>query len=146
MTGTSPGTMVCLLGGGIMDRNLLILIARISLSAVYLYSGVDKLVCWNDGLKFCIEHKMPRPNVVLAITAIIHVVCGLMVLLGFFAREGAVILLLFTAVATYWVHNPIGRTGEDFRRETTISLEHLAIIGGLLLIAVTGPGTLALRP
>jgi putative oxidoreductase len=145
MTGTSPGTMVCLLGG-IMDRNLLILIARISLSAVYLYSGVDKLVCWNDGLKFCIEHKMPRPNVVLAITAIIHVVCGLMVLLGFFAREGAVILLLFTAVATYWVHNPIGRTGEDFRRETTISLEHLAIIGGLLLIAVTGPGTLALRP
>jgi putative oxidoreductase len=145
MTGTSPATMVCLLGG-IMDRNLLILIARISLSAVYLYSGVDKFVCWNDGLKFCIEHKMPRPNVVLAITAIIHVVCGLMVLLGFFAREGAVILLLFTAVATYWVHNPIGRTGEDFRRETTISLEHLAIIGGLLLIAVTGPGTLALRP
>ena len=59
---------------------------------------------------------------------------------------GAVILLLFTAVATYWVHNPLGRTGEDFRRETTISLEHLAIIGGLLLIAVTGPGTLALRP
>jgi putative oxidoreductase len=137
--------MVRLLGG-IMDRNLLILIARICLSAVYLYSGADKLVCWNDGLKFCIEHKMPRPNVVLAITAIIHVVCGLMVLLGFFAREGAVILLLFTAVATYWVHNPIGRTGEDFRRETTISLEHLAIIGGLLLIAVTGPGTLALRP
>ena len=137
--------MVRLLGG-IMDRNLLILIARICLSAVYLYSGVGKLVCWNDGLKFCIEHKMPRPNVVLAITAIIHVVCGLMVLLGFFAREGAVILLLFTAVATYWVHNPIGRTGEDFRRETTISLEHLAIIGGLLLIAVTGPGTLALRP
>ena len=137
--------MVRLLGG-IMDRNLLILIARICLSAVYLYSGVGKLVCWNDGLKFCIEHKMPRPNVVLAITAIIHVVCGLMVLLGFFARAGAVILLLFTAVATYWVHNPIGRTGEDFRRETTISLEHLAIIGGLLLIAVTGPGTLALRP
>ena len=129
-----------------MDRNFLILIARISLSAVYLYSGVDKLVCWNDGLKFCAEHKMPQPNVVLAATAVIHLVCGLMVLLGFFASEGAVILLLFTAVATYWVHNPLGRTGEDFRRETTISLEHLAIIGGLLLIAVTGPGTLALRP
>ena len=84
MTGTRPATMVRLFGG-IMDRNLLILVARICLSAVYLYSGVDKLVCWNDGLKFCIEHKMPRPNVVLAITAIIHVVCGLMVLLGFFA-------------------------------------------------------------
>lgn len=129
-----------------MDRNFLILIARVFLSAVYLYSGVDKLVFWNDGLKFCVEHKMPRPNVVLAVTAIIHIVCGLMVLLGLFAREGAVVLLLFTIIATYWVHNPIGRTGDDFRRETTISLEHLAIIGGLLLIAVTGPGAFALRP
>ena len=129
-----------------MDRNFWILIARICLSAVYIYSGIDKLVCWNDGLKFCVEHKMPQPNVALAVTAIIHVVCGLMVLLGLFARAGAVILLLFTLIATYWVHNPIGRTGEDFRRETTISLEHLAIIGGLLLIAVSGPGALALRP
>ena len=83
-----------------MDRNFLILIARVFLSAVYLYSGVDKLVFWNDGLKFCVEHKMPRPNVVLAVTAIIHLVCGLMVLLGFFAREGAVVLLLFTIIAT----------------------------------------------
>ncbi|MFZ0069690.1 MAG: DoxX family protein [Xanthobacteraceae bacterium] len=145
MAGTNP-TMTACLPGGTMDRNFLILIARVCLSAVYLYSGVDKLVFWNDGLKFCVEHKMPRPNVVLAVTAIIHLVCGLMVLLGFFAREGAVVLLLFTIIATYWVHNPIGRTGDDFRRETTISLEHLAIIGGLLLIAVTGPGAFALRP
>lgn len=129
-----------------MDHDFLMLLARICLSAVYLYSGVDKLVCWNDGLKFCVEHKMPEPKTVLAITAIIHVVCGLMVLFGFYTRFGAVVLLLFTIVATYWVHNPLGRTGDDFRREMTISLEHLAIIGGLLLIAVTGPGAFALMP
>src|SRR6516165_1551833 len=110
-----------------MDRNFWILIARVFLSAVYLYSGVDKLMCWDDGLKFCLEHKMPQPKTVLAATAIIHVICGL-------------ILLLFTIVATYWVHNPLGRTGDDFRREMTISLEHLAIIGGLLLLAAVGPG------
>jgi putative oxidoreductase len=129
-----------------VDRNFWILIARIALSAVYLYSGVDKLVCWNNGLKFCLEHKMPEPKTVLAVTAILHVVCGLMVLLGVYTRVGAVVLLLFTIVATYWVHNPLDRTGDDFRREMMISLEHLAIIGGLLLIAVTGPGAFALLP
>ena len=129
-----------------MDRNFLILIARICLSAVYLYSGIDKLICWDDGLKFCLQHKMPQPKTVLAVTAIIHVVCGLMVLFGFMAREGAIVLLLFTIVATYWVHNPTGLKGDDFRRELTISLEHLAIIGGLLLIAVTGPGAYAIQP
>jgi putative oxidoreductase len=87
---------------------------------------------------------MPQPKTVLAVAAIIHVICGLMVLFGFYARTGAVILLLFTIVATYWVHNPLGRTGDDFRREMTISLEHLAIIGGLLLLAAVGPGGLAL--
>jgi putative oxidoreductase len=129
-----------------VDRNFWILVARIALSAVFLYSGIDKLVCWNDGLKFCREHKMPQPKTVLAVTAIIHVVCGLMVLFGVYARFGAVVLLLFTIVATYWVHNPLGRTRDDFRREIMISLEHLAIIGGLLLIAASGPGAFALMP
>jgi putative oxidoreductase len=129
-----------------VDRNFWMLIARIAVSAVYLYSGIDKLVCWNNGLKFCLEHKMPQPKTVLAVTAILHVVCGLMVLLGVYTRVGAVVLLLFTIVATYWVHNPLGRTGDDFRCEMMISLEHLAIIGGLLLIVVTGPGAFALLP
>jgi putative oxidoreductase len=129
-----------------VDRNFWILIARIAVSAVYLYSGVDKLICWNNGLKFCLEHKMPQPKTVLAVTAILHVAGGLMVQLGVYARFGALLLLLFTIIATYWVHNPLGRTGDDFRREMTISLEHLAIIGGLLLIVVTGPGDFALMP
>jgi putative oxidoreductase len=127
-----------------MDRDFLMLLARICLSAVYLYSGIDKLMCWDNGLKFCLEHKMPQPKTVLGVTAILHLVGGLMVLFGFYARTGAVILLLFTIVATYWVHNPLGRTGDDFRREMTISLEHLAIIGGLLLLAAVGPGSIAL--
>ena len=35
-----------------MDRDFLMLLARICLSAVYLYSGIDKLMCWDNGLKF----------------------------------------------------------------------------------------------
>ena len=129
-----------------MDRNFWLLIARICVSAVYLYSGFDKFLCWKDGLKFCVDQKMPQPERVLGVTAGLHVICGLMVLFGLFAQLGAVVLLLFTIVATYWVHNPMGKTGDDFRRETTIALEHLAIVGGLLLIAVVGPGAIALRP
>ncbi len=130
---------------GTVDRNVLILIVRVCLSAVFLYSGIDKLVCWDNGMRFCIRHKMPQPRVVLAATAVIHIAGGMMVLLGVMAREGAVMLLLFTIIATWWVHNPIGLKGEDFRRELMTSLEHLAIVGGLLLLAVTGPGAFAIR-
>jgi len=129
-----------------VDHDILLLLARICVSIVFVYSGVDKFACWNDALKFCHQHKMPQPEAVLATTAVLHIVCGLMVLLGILARASAIVLLLFTIVATLWVHNPIGRPHDDFRREMMISLEHLAIVGGLLLIAAIGPGALALRP
>jgi putative oxidoreductase len=69
-----------------------------------------------------------------------------MVLLGWHARVGAAALLAFTVVATLLAHNPFGRAGDDFRREVMLSMEHLAIVGGLLLIAVEGPGPLSLLP
>jgi putative oxidoreductase len=129
-----------------VDHDVLLLLARICVSVAFIYSGVDKLASWNDALKFCHQHKMPQPEAVLATTAVLHIVCGLMILLGVLARMGAIVLLLFTFIATLWVHNPIGRPRADFRREMMISLEHLAIVGGLLLIAAIGPGSLALRP
>jgi putative oxidoreductase len=135
-----------MLRGRVVDHDILLLLARICVSIVFVYSGVDKFVCWNDALKFCHQHKMPQPKAILATTAVLHIVCGLMVLLGVLARAGAVLLLLFTIITTLWVHNPIGRPRDDFRHEMMISLEHLAIVGGLLLIAVMGPGPLALWP
>jgi putative oxidoreductase len=56
------------------------------------------------------------------------------------------LLLAFTAVATIVAHNPIVLRGEELRRQVTLSLEHLAIVGGLLILAVVGPGSYALRP
>lgn len=126
-----------------MDRDLLILAARLCLSAVYLYSGFDKLINWRNGIAFVTRHRLTPHVLVLTATIVLHLAGGFMVLLGVFAREGAVLLLLFTLIATLRVHFPRGLAGEDFRRETTISLEHLGIIGGLLLLAVAGPGEYA---
>ena len=127
-----------------MDGNLLILVARVCLSAVYLYSGFDKLINWNNGIAFVTRHRLTPHVPVLAGTIALHLIGGFMVLLGVFAREGAALLLLFTLIATLRVHFPRGLRGEDFGRETTISLEHLGIIGGLLMLAVAGPGDYAL--
>jgi len=123
-----------------MDGNLLLLVARVCLSAVYLYSALDKLIFWKNGLAFCERHGLAPYTPVLAATIVVQLTGGLMVLLGVYAREGAILLLLFTLIATLRVHFPRGLSGEEFRRETTISLEHLGIIGGLLMLAVAGPG------
>jgi putative oxidoreductase len=129
-----------------MDHNLLVLAARICLSAVYLYSALDKAINWRNGINFVNGLRLPKAGTVLGGTIVVQLIGGLAMLLGVYAREGAVMLLVFTVLATIIAHNPIGLRGEEFRRQFMLSLEHLGIVGGLLLLAVIGPGSFAILP
>ena len=95
-------------------------------------------------MKFVNGLRLPQPEIVLVATIVVQLLGGLAVLLGVHAREGALALLAFTVIATIIAHNPFGMRGEEFRRQCTMSLEHLGIVGGLLLIVVGGPGRYAL--
>jgi putative oxidoreductase len=129
-----------------MEQDLGILLARICLSAVYLYSALDKTINWLNGLNFVYGLRLPQPKFVLIGTIVVQYVGGLAILLGYQTRHGAWLLLAFTVVATVVAHNPVRLRGEEFRRQVTLSLEHLAIVGGLLMLAVVGPGSYSLRP
>jgi putative oxidoreductase len=127
-----------------MDQDIVLLVVRICLSAVFFYSALDKLICWRNGLKFVNGLRLPQPHLVLGGTIVVQLTGALAVLLGIRAREGALLLAAFTVVATLIAHNPVSLRGEDFRRQCMLSLEHLAIVGGLLLLAVSGAGELVL--
>jgi putative oxidoreductase len=129
-----------------MDQDAWLLVARICVAAVYLYSGIDKIVNWPWSIAFIKGLRLPQAPIVLAGTIVTQLLGSLAILSGVYAREGAWLLLVFTVVATLVAHNPVGLKGVEFRRQMTLSLEHLAIVGGLLLIAVVGPGAYALRP
>ena len=57
-----------------------------------------------------------------------------MVLVGFWARLGALGLLVFTVFATLLAHGWLGLAGEKRQQQQTTTLEHLAIVGGFLFI------------
>jgi putative oxidoreductase len=67
-----------------------------------------------------------------------------MVLLGFWARLGAIALLVFTVIATVLGHGYLGLTGEKRQQQETTSFEHLAIVGGFLLIVIHGAGAISI--
>jgi putative oxidoreductase len=66
-----------------------------------------------------------------------------MVLLGFWARLGALALLGFTVVATLLAHGSQGSTGEKRQQQLTTTFEHLAIVGGFTLLIIYGSGGLS---
>src|SRR4051812_48491780 len=119
-----------------MDRtDSLFLLARICLSSVFIFSGIEKVFFWREGVAEIDAFRLPLPAVALAFTIAVQIGAGTMVLFGIHTRLGALMLFGFTATATLMGHRFWTMRGMAFRRSLTTTLEHLAIMGGLLLIA-----------
>ncbi len=120
------------------------LVARIFLSAVYLYSGIDKLTHRADAIAELNALKLPQPELMRYAVIAVQLIGGLMVLLGVHSGLGAAMLLGFTAVATLIAHRPLDHEGPAQRMQITIALEHLAICGGFVMLMFFGPGRYSL--
>ena len=113
-----------------------LLIARLCLAAVFLYSGVDKLWHWRSSIEEVKGDGLPWPTVFASATVFTQLVGGCLVAMGLLAWLGALLLAGFTVAATLLGHRFWLRRGAEFRHEVTTSLEHVAIVGGLLLLCL----------
>ena len=120
------------------------LLARFCLSFVFLWSGVSKALHPAAGKAEVAALGLPDAGLFLWLTVACQIAGGLMVLLGFWARLGALALLGFTVIATLMAHGTRGLTGDKREQQETTAFEHLAIVGGFLFVIIHGPGSLSL--
>jgi uncharacterized membrane protein YphA (DoxX/SURF4 family) len=113
-----------------------LLIARLCLATVFLYSGVDKLLHWRATLVEVEGYGLPAQPACAALTIVVQLAGGLMVATGYHAGGGALLLAGFTVAATLAAHRFWQHSGDQFRHGLTVSLEHLAIVGGLLMVVL----------
>ena len=111
-------------------------IARLCLAIVFLYSGVDKLWHWRSSIEEVKSEGLPWPAVFAGATVVTQLVGGCLVATGLLAWLGALFLAGFTVAATVLGHRFWLRRGAEFQHELTTSLEHVVIVGGLLLLSV----------
>jgi uncharacterized membrane protein YphA (DoxX/SURF4 family) len=111
-------------------------IARVCLAVVFLYSGLDKLWHWRSGIDEVRGDGLPWPAAFAGATVVTQIVGGCLVATGFFAWLGGLLLAGFTIAATLLGHRFWLRHGSELRHELTTSLEHVAIVGGLLLLSL----------
>lgn len=123
----------------------LLLAARVCLAAVFLYSGATKLVFRSDGIAEFAALGLPMPALVLSATVFLQLGGGVALTLGWSSKRAVLALAAFTVVATLVGHPFWTFEGADFHRQFTTALEHLAITGGLIAIAVTGPGPFSIQ-
>lgn len=118
----------------------LLLIGRICLSLVYLVSGIHKGIWFSKAVKEFQEANVPFLHFFLVGTIVLHLVAPVLLITGVFVSETAIVLAVFTIVATLKVHHFWNMSGNDALIQSRIAMTNLAVIGGLLVLAAVGPG------
>jgi putative oxidoreductase len=113
-----------------------VIAARLMLAAVFLYSGQDKLRHWRASVAELTVLGLPAPPLFATATIATQIAGGISVAFGIAAAVGAALLAAFTIGATAFGHRFWLLHGMAARREFTTSLEHLAIVGGLILVGI----------
>lgn len=118
-------------------QNLAVLLGRIGLSFIFIFSGIGKLRGYDATAAYMVAHGLPGGLLPLVIFA--ELGGGLAILFGFLTRWAAVGLFVFTLLAALFFHNNFADQGQwpNF-------MKNIAIAGGFLVLAAFGPGAIAL--
>ncbi len=122
----------------------ILLVARVCLASVFLVSGVHKAVWYKKAVAEFKLAQAPLVSVTLPATIALHLLGSLCLILGVFTTEVALVLAAFTLLATERAHGFWRYDGSMRLDRSRIAMANLGLIGGLLLLAVTGAGRLAL--
>lgn len=121
-----------------------LLVARVCLALVFLVSGLHKAIYYQRAVAEFQLARVPLIAVTLPATIALHLVGSACLILGALTTEAALVLAVFTLLATERAHGFWRYSGEERLVRSRNALANLGIIGGLLILAVTGPGDLAL--
>ena len=107
--------------------------ARVLLASVFAFSAIDKSLNFSSAVTQMQAFGLPAPAL-MTVLVILTQACGSMLLLiDRLAWLGAALLSLFTLAATMIAHAFWRETGLVFTHQLTTFLEHMGIIGGLVL-------------
>ena len=122
------------------------LLARISLALVFLVSSIHKTLWYKKAVEEFRAAKAPLVGATLPATIALHFVASICIVIGMYVAEAALALALFTLLATERAHGFWRFEGADRLDRGRAALANIAVIGGLMVLAVLGPGDLAFAP
>jgi putative oxidoreductase len=121
-------------------RNVLPLIARILLVAIFLWSGVNKILHPAETQAYMAAFGMPLTGFFLPAAIALELLGSVSVLLGIYPRLGAAALAFFTLITGLIFHRNFADPLEQI-----MFMKNLSMVGGLLLVVQYGVGNTVWR-
>jgi putative oxidoreductase len=131
--------------------DLACLVGRIMLALIFVLSGLSKVMNPSGTAGYMLQAGIPSGLVypALYLSIAVELGCGLLVILGLQTRWAALVIFLWLIPVTLLIHvAAYYRAVEQHQAaaaltQQTMYLKNLAIMGGLLILAATGPGRLS---
>ena len=121
-----------------------LLAGRVLLAYVFVVDGYGKIGNFAGTAKFMAAKGLPWVEPLLVCAILVELAGGLMVAVGWKARWAAAAIFLYIIPVTLVFHAFWAVAPEQVAAQTIQFQKNLAIMGGMLYLALTGPGPLSL--
>lgn len=117
-----------------------VLAGRVLLVALFVFSGVTKLVDVTGTAGHIQAKGLPAPTALAVAAAMVEIAGGLMIMFGWKTRAATIMLIVFTGVATVIFHDFWNVAGREQINQMLHAFKNVSMIGGFLILFGAGPG------
>lgn len=121
-------------------QNALSLAGRALIALLFVPAAFSKIGGFEGTAGYIASVGLPAASLGVVVAIVVEGLGGLAVLAGFKTRIAALALAVFTLVATFFFHNFWAMPAEAQMMQQLMFFKNLAIVGGLLILAASGPG------
>jgi putative oxidoreductase len=122
------------------SSDVALLLSRIAFAALFVPAGLRKLMDLASFTASLQKQGVPYADVLAPVGAGIEFIGGIALAIGFQTRLAAVLLLLFTIIATLIAHRFWEFEGQARQMQQGQFFKNVAILGGFLALCVAGSG------
>jgi putative oxidoreductase len=117
-----------------------LLVGRVLMALLFVIFGYMKLTNFGGTVGYFTKWGFPLPQVVAVIAIVAELGGGILLVVGWKARAVAWILAVYVVIAAAVAHRYWTYEAAQVFAQTSFFYKNLAITGGLLYLAVMGPG------
>lgn len=120
------------------------LVGRLLLALLFLPAGIGKITGFAGTVGYIASAGLPLPTVGALVAIAVEVLGGAALIVGYGTRLAALILALFTLVASFFFHAYWAVPVDQQFVTQLLFFKNIAVVGGLLTLSAWGAGAWSL--